>query len=244
MIGAAPYCLTIMTSVTDIAGFASIRDVFALQGEEIRTHRGRSVVVLTIDGRRHFLKRFWLDLAKPFARSVSRGLHELRMIDWLNHNGFAGPKIVRRGSSSLGPLRTRAFFLMEEVAGEAPLEATWRLLSDKRTTLIDELATFAARLHDARFVHTDFSERHIFVGSSEGAWSFRLIDVERASTSAMRESRAASDLVTLAASVMGRELADVLRTRFVDRYVAARTTLENGVDFRALLSRARPTKSF
>lgn len=233
-----------MTSVTDIAGFASIRDVFALQGDDMRTHRGRSVVALTIDGRRHFLKRFWLDLAKPFARSVSRGLHELRMIDWLNDNGFAGPKIVRRGSSSLGPLRTRVFFLMEEVADEAPLEATWRQLSDKRTALLDELATFAARLHDARFVHTDFSERHIFIGRSAAAWSFRLIDVERAIVGPMRESRAAADLATLAASVMGRELADVLRTRFVDRYVAARTTLEARVDFRALLSRARPTKSF
>ena len=233
-----------MTSVTDIAGFASIRDVFALQGDDMRTHRGRSVVALTIDGRRHFLKRFWLDPAKPFARSVSRGLHELRMIDWLNDNGFAGPKIVRRGSSSLGPLRTRVFFLMEEVADEAPLETTWRLLSDKRTTLIDELATFAARLHDARFVHTDFSERHIFVGRSEGAWSFRLIDVERAIVGRMRESRAAADLATLTASVVDRELAEAVRTKFVDRYMAARTTLEDGVDFRALLSRARPTKSF
>lgn len=233
-----------MTSVTDIAGFASIRDVFALQGDDMRTHRGRSVVALTIDGRRHFLKRFWLDPAKPFARSVSRGLHELRMIDWLNDNGFAGPKIVRRGSSSLGPLRTRVFFLMEEVADEAPLETTWRKLSDKRTTLIDELATFAARLHDARFVHTDFSERHIFVGRSEGAWSFRLIDVERAIVGRMRESRAAADLATLTASVVDRELAEAVRTKFVDRYMAARTTLEDGVDFRALLSRARPTKSF
>ncbi|MCH7595670.1 MAG: hypothetical protein IID35_03845 [Planctomycetes bacterium] len=233
-----------MTSVTDIAGFASIRDVFALQGDDMRTHRGRSVVALTIDGRRHFLKRFWLDPAKPFARSVSRGLHELRMIDWLNDNGFAGPKIVRRGSSSLGPLRTRVFFLMEEVADEAPLETTWRQLSDKRTTLIDELATFAARLHDARFVHTDFSERHIFVGRSEGAWSFRLIDVERAIVGRMRESRAAADLATLTASVVDRELAEAVRTKFVDRYLATRTTLEDGVDFRALLSRARPTKSF
>ncbi len=244
MIGAARQRVTIMTSATDIAGFASIRDVFALQGDEVRTHRGRSVVALTIHGRRHFLKRFWLDLAKPFGRSVSRGLHEMRMIDWLNNNGFAGPRIVRRGSSGVGPLRTRVFFVMEEVAGEAPLEATWRKLSDKRMALIDELATLAARLHDAGFVHTDFSERHIFVGGTAGAWSFRLIDVERATVGRVHESRAAADLATLAASVVDRELAEVVRTRLVDRYLAARTTLEARVDFRALLSRAKPTKSF
>ena len=85
-----------MTNAIEIAGFASLRDVFAMEGDEMRTHRGRSVVALTVNGHRHFLKRFWLDLTKPFGRSVSRGLHEMRMIDWLNGNGFAGPRIVRR----------------------------------------------------------------------------------------------------------------------------------------------------
>ncbi|MHC5112290.1 MAG: lipopolysaccharide kinase InaA family protein, partial [Planctomycetota bacterium] len=170
-----------MSSSYSINGFADTGFVFALDGDEMRTHKGRSVVAITVDERIHYLKRFWFTPSQLFKRHVARGFHELRMIDWLNANGFAGPKVVRRGHSRFGPLIRRMFFLMEEVPGECALEAAWRHVDARTDDLIQQLADFAARLHDAHFVHTDFSERHILVSEHGDQFGFRLIDVERAS---------------------------------------------------------------
>ena len=77
----------------------TVDDVFAVSGETMREHTGRSVVKLNVDGKTHFLKRFWLEPSQLFKGHVRRGFHELRIIDWLNTHGFAGPKVVP------GPLR-------------------------------------------------------------------------------------------------------------------------------------------
>ncbi|MCH8207280.1 MAG: hypothetical protein IH956_09800, partial [Chloroflexi bacterium] len=57
----------------------SVEDVFALKGDDMRVHKGRSVVAITLDGKRHYLKRFWVVPSRVFKRHVARGLHELRM---------------------------------------------------------------------------------------------------------------------------------------------------------------------
>ena len=75
----------------------------------------------------------------------------------------------------------RMFFLMEKISTEAPFEATWLENANDRDGLVSQLARFAARLHDAGFIHTDFSERHIFVDCDAQQPTFRLIDLERAS---------------------------------------------------------------
>lgn len=234
---------TIETSTTSDA-FVSIDRVFTLDGEMLRAHEGRSVVRLTVDGKPHFLKRCWLSPSQVFKGHVRRGLHEIQMIDWLNHNGFAGPSIVQRGQARLGPILTRVFFLMEEVPGEAALEAAWRKAPHEMDRLLAEVATFAARLHDAGFIHTDFSERHILVGGEAGGRTFRLIDVERATVGRRAEPKAAADLATLAASVMDDGLRNGIQTTLVDEYIAARKSLDNSIDFRKLFQAAQPTRSF
>ena len=218
--------------------------VFAIEGEELRSHKGRSVVAVSIDGRAHFLKRFWFVPSRPYKRNVACGLHELRMIDWLNSHGFAGPHVVRRGTGRSFFLKTHLFFLMEEAPGEWPLEVAWRNFPSEADSIVSALASFAAALHDSGFVHTDFSERHIFVGGAVPDWTFRLIDVERASVVRFTEDRAAADLATLAASVADVRLRKKINSGFLDAYVARRRTLRPDVDFRRLFTVALPTKSF
>lgn len=232
-----------------IEDFADVDRVFAMQGDDMRVHKGRSVVALSIDGVTHYLKRFWLTPSQALKRHVTRGFHEMRMINWLNAQGFAGPVIVRRGQAGVFPLITKVFFLMEEIPGELALEAMWRAREVDRTRLIRELATFAARLHDAGFVHTDFSGRHILVGGPhEGdrqpGFKFRLIDVERASLANRSAGRAAADIATLVASVADEELKTAVRQAFLDVYVAERSSIPHGADFRRLVAKAKPTKSF
>lgn len=236
--------LTTDTNDLSLSAFDAIDAVFAIEGDDMRTHRGRSVVAVSVDSERHFLKRFWFDPVQPFKRNVARGFHELHMIDWLNSSGFHGPSVVRRGRGGPGPFSTRMFFLMREIPGEKTLETAWRLDQDNAETLLNAVATFAATLHDAGFCHTDFSERHIFVGGTPESYTFRLIDVERATVASVGERQCASDLATFAASVMDQRLRDAIRTSVVDRYIKARKTLTTSVDFRSLFEQAKPTKSF
>ena len=233
-----------MTSSLTLDSFNDLDRVFAIEGDAVRLHRGRGVVRILIGNATHFLKRYWFRPTRPFKRHVALGFHELRMIDWLPDRGFAGPRVVARGHSGVLFIRPRMFFLMEEIPGEAPLEATWVRNVKDRDSLVSELASFAARLHDAGFVHTDFSERHILVGRNAQQLTFRLIDLERASVGRRTEPRAAADLKTLAASVQDLQFRRIIETDLIDEYVARRRTLSPSVDFRALLERARPTRKF
>ncbi len=222
----------------------NVDDAFAIIGDEMRVHKGRSVIAVSVDERTHYLKRFWLTPSQLFKRHVARGFHELRMIDWLNGNGFAGPKIVRRGHAGIGPLATRLFFLMEEVPDELPLETAWRKSPEDADAILADLATFAAKLHDAGFTHTDFSERHILAGRGSTGWTFRLIDVERARLGRVSDNLAAADLATLAASILDEDLKDRIKAGFLDDYVNKRGTRSSNNDFRDLFTRAEPTKDF
>lgn len=139
---------------------------------------------------------------------------------------------------------TRLFFLMEDVAGEMPLEQTWWKHPEWADDLLDELATFAARLHDAGFVHTDFSERHIFVGRGGAGWTFRLIDLERARVGEVDDRAAAADLKTLAASIADQKLRERIGGGFLDAYASRRTTLSPSTDLRRLFDLASATRSF
>ncbi len=210
----------------------------------MRIHQGRSVVKLCVGGKPHYLKRYWLSPSQLLQRHVSRGRHELRMIDWLNDNGFAGPRVVARGALHRLSITTRLFFLMEEVDDEMPLEQRWWKQPEAGDGLLASLASFAARLHDAGFIHTDFSERHILVGVRDGAWTFRLIDVERARVGAPNDRLAAADLKTLAASIDDQKLRERIGGDFLDDYSAKRRTLARGVDLRALFAEASATRSF
>ncbi|MCH9002395.1 MAG: hypothetical protein IIC02_07455 [Planctomycetes bacterium] len=232
------------TNCYKLSDLDQIEDVFAAVGESMRAHKGRSVVRLQVDGKTHFLKRFWLAPSQLFKGHVRRGFHELRIIDWLNTNGFAGPVVVRRGWSGVRPLRTRMYFLMEEIRDELPLEAAWATHRDHRDALLHSLACFSARLHDAGFLHTDYSERHILVGQMDDGWTFRLIDLERASLGRATDARVADDLATLSASVMNERLRKKLRTAFLDDYAAQRKSWPTDYPIRALVEKGKPTKAF
>ena len=232
------------TSSYTLGDLDQVEDAFAVVGESMRTHKGRSVVRLQVDGKTHFLKRFWLAPSQLFKGHVRRGFHELQIIDWLNTNGFLGPQVIRRGWSGMRPVCTRMYFLMEEVPGERPLEAAWATHRDRRDTLLHALASFSAQLHDAGFIHTDFSERHILVGRVDNAWTFRLIDLERASVGQATDAKVADDLATLSASVMNERLRKKLSAVFLDDYAAQRESWPADYPIRTLFEKGKPTKSF
>lgn len=229
---------------TTLKSLASNQDVFSIEGLTMRAHTGRSVVKVCENAKTYYLKRYRLAPSQLFKRHVSRGFHELRMIDWLNANGFAGPRIVARGSSAFLSVTTRMYFLMEEVAGEVPLEQAWWRFPNDEQNILDDLALFAARLHDSGFIHTDFSERHIFTGRGDAGWTFRLIDLERARLGVKNDRLAAADLKTLAASIANEELRGRIQTDFLDDYISRRKTLSKDTDMRSLFARATPTKKF
>lgn len=229
---------------TPMSRFDTTGGAFTVRGEVMRAHAGRSVLRVTVDGRPHYLKRYWLAVSQVFQGHVSRGRHELRMIDWLNRYGSAGPRVAARGCSRVLTVTTRLFFLMEEVAGEMPLEQTWWKNPESGDGLLGALASFAAGLHDAGFHHTDFSERHVHVGRRGDDWTFRLIDLERAGVGRVDDRRAAADLKTLAASIADQRLRERIGSDFLDDYISKRRTLAPATDMRSLFARASATRSF
>jgi tRNA A-37 threonylcarbamoyl transferase component Bud32 len=227
-----------------LSDFDSVDHAFKAVGTIMRAHTGRSVTRVEVDGRPHYLKRYWWSPSQAFLGHVRRGRHELAMIDWLNESGFAGPRVVSRGLQTRMGVMWRFFFLMDEVPGETTLEDAWWRSPDTCMEMAERLVVFAARLHDAGFVHTDFSERHIFVANQNGEWRFRLIDVERARANVRDERLFAADLRTLHASIADQRFREWVAGPFLDRYVAHRTTLERGTDMRLLFDRAQPTRNF
>ncbi len=232
------------TIAASMGQFESVDDAFAVRGRDMRFHVGRSVIGIQVDGRQCYLKRYWLAPSQILKGHVSRGFHELRMIDWLNGHGFSGPRVLACGSSSFLGVSRRLFFLMEEVPGEMPLAQFWWKHPEVGDSLLASLARFSARLHDAGFVHTDYSERHIFVGRRGDDWTFRLIDVERARVGPVDNRAVAADLKTLAASIADQRLRERIAAGFLDDYVAERTTPCERTDMRSLFARASATRSF
>ncbi|MCA9252717.1 MAG: lipopolysaccharide kinase InaA family protein [Phycisphaerae bacterium] len=227
-----------------LSDFDDLDAAFRIKGEPMQTHQGRSVTRLTVDGQTHFLKRFWLTPTQIFRRFVVQGMHELAMIDWLNSNNFTGPEVVARGAEKRLGVWRRMMFLMREANDELPLERFCRKFPDRRDGVLESLADHTARLHDAGFYHRDYSERHIFVRCDDGAYTFRQIDLERATVGPRREAKAAADLKTLSCSIADPELAGAIEGAFLAVYLAKRGTLESSESFRELLANAVATKSF
>lgn len=227
-----------------LSDFGDLDRVFAIKGEAMMVHAGRSVVRVDVEGRPHFLKRYWLTPLQVFRRFCAQGLHELAMIDWLNSRGFLGPEVVARGVGRRLGLRTRVFFLMRQAEGELPLERFARRNGDRVEVLIQALAGHTARLHDKGFYHTDYSERHIHVVALGEGFQFRQIDLERARVGRRDDGQAAADIKTLQCSIANERLADMIEGPFVEHYLSQRTTAPSAGEFRALLRRARPTKTF
>ncbi|MCA9772558.1 MAG: hypothetical protein KC466_09115 [Myxococcales bacterium] len=217
--------------------------VFALEGEPMRVHRnGRGVWRLDLSDGTYYLKRFWFRFRYPMKSRLSRGNHELRMIDWLNANGFAGPEVAARREERRWGWGTRLFFLMREVSGEVPVSQAWLDRKDERPALLAACAAYVARLHQRGFHHHDLMTKHLFAASGPKGWSFRNIDVERATVGAPNPKKAARDLLTLACSVHFEPLRTELLTRFVDDYLAARPELD-AAGFRALHERLSPNNN-
>jgi len=210
----------------------------------MQQHKGRGVVRLTIDETVYYLKRYQFVPHQFFKRHVRIGFHELAMIDWLNENGFAGPKVVARGHSSAFGFRPRMYFLMEEVVGELPLERYWRRHKEETDALLSALARHAGRLHDQNFYHRDFSERHLFVARHADDYSFRQIDVERACVGRPDEAKAAADLKTLAASVASETLQARLAGPLLEDYLSVRRNSPDRDTFMSLYEKAPTTKTF
>lgn len=220
-----------------------INRVYDLEGEPMRVHRtGRGVWRLDLADGTYFLKRFWLVPKYLLKRSVARGLHELATIDWLNANGFRGPEVVARGVERRAGVRTRMYFVMRAVPGEAALSQAWLDTKPERAALLADCAAHVARLHRAGFHHYDMMTQHVLAARGEGGWRFRHIDVERASVGRPNASKAARDLLTLACSIRFEPLRGLLLKDFLELYLAARPEID-ARRFRRLHARLRPNNN-
>ncbi len=213
-------------------GLGTLEGVKSFRGELIKNHKGRRDIQrlqIEKEGRpvTLFLKRNRQPYKKDGLTSLfTRGrVGSLSRIEWENSQalqraGLAVAELVAWGEEC-GPLWEKFSFILTAAArGESSLD---KFLNSKpgaaeRARVLDALACFVRKLHDAGFASPDLFTRHLFL--TRGAEpQFCLIDMARLDRRPnISPALRARDLAALHISTPLRHLPGSARRRFLRRY--------------------------
>lgn len=215
-------------------GLGTMEGVKKISDELIKNHKGRRDIQrlqITANGQplTLFLKRNW----RPYKKD---GLHSLftrgavwsqSRTEWenslaLQRAGIAVAEPVAFGEEC-GPLWEKFSFILTAAArGEITLDKFLAANPDaaERTQVLDALARFVRKMHDAGFASPDLFTRHIFL--THGAEpQFCLIDMARLDRRAkLSPTLRARDLAALHVTAPQRFLTTPERLRFLEIYGA------------------------
>jgi len=219
-------------------GFSTFDDYLSARGETVNaSHVGRDVVRLDLDDGGKTLTGFLKRCGPSDLKDALKDLLRLRRVrtkarvefEMLREFARAGldvPRALAFGERVVGGRDRASFLMVERLPCGRPLDALLAEPADpvRRRRLVDALADFVRRMHDAGLSHPDLYAKHLFVEERpDGSWSVATLDLQRASSS--RD-------VSLVAR--GRELAALLvsvhpdaasareRRQFLCRYLGVR----------------------
>lgn len=193
----------------------------------------RQRVVLTIDGRRFFLKRYRQPPPDEQRRQRRRGCESTAMIEvsWigeLRKLGIPCPTAVAFGQQRDGETELASVLLTAQVPGTS-LEKWVQsdaavVLSDRafRTRLIEHVADLTRDMHDAGLYHRDYYLSHLFLDTRGGRpqdIQITLIDLQRMLRSRRGVRWGSKDLASLHYSAPADVFTCTDRLRFYRRYV-------------------------
>lgn len=150
--------------------FASFEKIFALQGERITSDILSRVYKLTIENKQYYLKRYHAP-GKGIRRYLgkSRIRREWENLLLLNKIGLPTPKIIAYGQQRDQKGIMQGFLMTEAVTDTIDLEQYIRSqperLQDKEkiNSIINQVADYTRKMHDAKFIHKDLNWRNILV---------------------------------------------------------------------------------
>lgn len=167
----------------ELIGLKEFRDFLCLEGlEAMRDVPGRLTVSLDFNDSKAYLKRHWG--SKPGILKKS-GPHFEAQTEWdntrlLESKGINVPTPLAYGLAKVAG-QPVSFYLSAAVKGiqsDHYLDRT-ELKLDKKRKFLEQLADFAALIHNGGFNHRDFYLCHLFVEEGVDGFEFSLIDLQR-----------------------------------------------------------------
>ena len=213
-------------------GLGTMEGVKSFRGELIKNHKGRrDIQRLQIENEGRPLTLFLKRNRQPYKKDgltslFTRGtVGSLSRIEWenalaLQRAGLAVAEPVAWGEEC-GPLWERFSFILTAAArGESTLDKFLNSKPDagEQARVLDALARFVRKLHDAGFASPDLFTRHLFL--TRGAEpQFCLIDMARLDRRPnISPALRARDLAALHVTTPLRHLPGSARRRFLRRY--------------------------
>ena len=208
---------------------------FSLEGEIFRDVPNRRTLKVNIAGRDYFLKLHygvgWGEVLKnwlQFKRPVLGADLEYRAFRALAEEGIPAPIAAGYASSAGSTAKRRSFVLSDPLVGYTTLEDVvdeWLKHPPtlrQRRQVLRAVARFAARFHQAGFVHRDFYVCHILLKDdawAEGRVELAVLDLHRAQQFAQLPPRwRHRDLAAMLFSVLDLNLTPAEWLRFVRIY--------------------------
>ena len=219
-------------------GLNTIEQVKAFKGDLVKNHRGRRDIfrIQATNERSEpltlFLKRSWNPYKKDGLKSLfQRGrVTSISRIEWQNSEalhaaGIPTGALVACGEDC-GPLWEKFSFIITEAAtGGQTIQQFLRKCQDRaeRRWVLDALARFVRRMHDAGLSTPDLFTRHLFLDISQDLPQFCLIDMARLDRGRTTSRRLrARDLAALNITAPLREVSTKERVRFLRLYAGKR----------------------
>ncbi len=213
-------------------GLGTMEGVKSFRGELIKNHKGRrdiQRITTTANGRpvTLFLKRNWRPYKKDGLNSLlTRGaVWSQSRTEWENSLALQRAEIAVAEpvafGEECGPLWEKFSFIITAAArGEITMDNFLASNPDaaERAGVLDALARFVRKMHDAGFASPDLFTRHLFLTRGP-APEFCLIDMARLDRRAkLSPTLRARDLAALHVTAPQRFLTAPERLRFLERY--------------------------
>lgn len=209
------------------AGIRTVHDVLR-RATCVRDLKTRANLLLEVDGLRIFVKHA-KKARRPREAEALGKLAALRIATAPIAFSGVDPELgAVTGTLDLAPARP-----LDDLLDDGALDAA------QQRRVADALADLVGSLHDARLNHRDLYLCHVFVDPSESRPTPRVIDLERLRRHRnLLGPRVVKDLAALLSSVPEGRTRELLRARFLLRYMARRRIPRRGV-YAGLVRRIR-----
>ncbi len=139
------------------------------QGSYLKQGNTATVAEVEIDGQARVIKRYNIKNWRHFLSRCwrrSRGWRSWHNAHYLLFNGLRTPQPVALVEERFGPLRGRAFFLCDYVAGDSLKPVLQTAPPELRQQLVSAFAEIVSRLYRAGISHGDMKADNFIVGSA------------------------------------------------------------------------------
>lgn len=154
--------------------FASMNDVFRLEGDIISKNPQSEIFSQKIDGKQFFIKRYFRTKGLSSWLGFSRLRVEARNQVWFNKVGIAAAKVVVYGEDSFLLKTIKGVLITEGVEDVIDLASIANNNPEKfqdiqwRNAVLLNLAEVITKLHNNRFCHNDLHWRNILIQQKKG----------------------------------------------------------------------------